>query len=839
MPSLTRAEAAERAALLSIESYAVDLDLTAGEEVFGSVTRVRFRCARPGADTFVEVHPVVLRGATLNGRVLDPSVLAGNRLPLTGLATENELVVRADMAYSNSGAGLHRFTDPADGEVYLHAMSFLDDAQRIFACFDQPDLKAPLTLAVTAPPQWTVLANSRGHSAALGRWVFEPTPPLSTYLMTLVAGPYHGRYAEHDGIPLGLHCRAALAEHLDRDADELFAVTRQCFDRYHELFGVRYAFGKYDQVFVPEFNAGAMENPGCVTLRDDLVFRSAVTEAEREIRAVIVAHEMAHMWFGDLVTLRWWDDVWLNESFAEYLGFRVTVEATAFTGAWTTFTADRKVWGYAADQRPSTHPVAPADVPDTASALLNFDGISYAKGASALAQLVTWLGDRAFFAGLRRFFAAHAYGNATLDDLLAALAEASGRDVRAWADVWLREPRVNTLRPVVSIASDGRYDAVSVVQTAPDAHPVLRPHRVALGLYDRDAAGRLVRHERVEVELDPTVDSGQTWVPALVGVPAAALLLVNDDDLTYAKVRLPEAELALLPSVADPRARAVLWSTAWHATFDAELPPDRFVVLAAAGLPVETSPGVFAAVLDLAATVAVPRYLPPALRPGAAQTLAAVCAGVLAVAEPASGRQLAAARGLVACAGQGEVGVLRGWLGGQGVPDGLAVDADLRWLVLRRLVVLGAAGTADIEAEAARDRSARGAEQAAGCRAALPDAVGKAEAWQAIVDGESLSNRLLLATAGGFWQAEQATLTQSYVDRYFVEMPSAADRRTPQVFNKLAALAYPRFAVAAGTAAAAERMLRRDDLAPGLRRAVLDQTDDLRRALAARALAGG
>jgi aminopeptidase N len=620
-------------------------------------------------------------------------------------------------------------------------------------------------------------------------------------------------------------------------------VTRQCFDRYHELFGVRYPFGKYDQVFVPEFNAGAMENPGCVTFRDDMVFRSAVTEADREVRTVVVAHEMAHMWFGDLVTMRWWDDLWLNESFAEYLGCRVTAEATRYRDVWSLFAGDRKIWGYAADQRPSTHPVAPTGVPDTDSALLNFDGISYAKGASALRQLVAWLGDEAFLAGLRRYFAAHAYGNASLDDLLAALAAESGRDVGAWARVWLREPQVNTLRPVVTVADDGRYATVSVHQSAPAAYPVLRPHRVALGLYDRDSAGRLVRHERVEVDLDPTVDSGQTPVPELVGVPAAALLLVNDDDLTYAKIRLPEPVLAdlpaLLPAVADPLARALLWSAAWDATHDAEWPPGRFVELAAAALPAETGLGVFAEMLHMATAVVVRRYLPEAERAAASATLAAACLGVLEAADPGSGRQLAAARGLVGCAGPAEVGLLRRWLAGQRAPEGLPVDAELRWLVLHRLVVLGAAGTADIDAEAGRDRSAQGAEHAARCRAAVADTVGKAEAWHAIVDGDGMSNRLLLATAGGFWQPEQAALTESYVDRYFVEMPGVAGRHTPQVFNRLAEMAYPRYAVAPETTAAAERMLRRPDLVPGLRRAVLDATDDLRRALAARALAGG
>jgi aminopeptidase N len=843
MPSLTRVEAAERAALLSVDGYLVDLDLTTGDAEFGATTTVRFTCARPGADTFVELRPAALRSATLNGGPLDVTALDDNRLRLADLATDNELVVVATMAYSNTGEGLHRFTDPADGAGYLYAQTFLDSAQRVFACFDQPDLKAPVTLAVTAPPEWTVLANGAGEQPEPGRWRFVTTQPLATYLVTLVAGPYHSRYTEHDGIPLGLHCRAALAEHLDRDAEELFEITAACLDRYHELFGLRYPFGKYDQVFVPEFNAGAMENPGCVTFRDEFVFRSAVTEAQRTGRAMVIAHEMAHMWFGDLVTMRWWDDLWLNESFAEYLGVRVAGEATRFPETWSEFTIDRKTWGYAADQRPSTHPVAPARVDDADAALLNFDGISYAKGAAALRQLAASLGDEAFFAGLRRFFAAHAYGNATLDDLLTALGEASGRDLGEWAKPWLRETGVTTLRPVAAVDPDGRYTAVTLVQTAPPGHPVLRPHRLALGLYDREAGGRVVRRERIEVDVDPAVDNGHTPVRALVGQPTAALLLANDGDLTYAKIRLTDAELTalpnLLPAVVDPLARTLLWSAAWDATRDGEFAPTSFLELAVTGLPAETDLAVFEQVVSWAADVTVAQYLAPVQRSGALAALAASCAGVLASAPPGSGRQLAAARGFVHCAGPADIEALRGWLTGTAAPAGLTADAELRWAVVRRLVVLGAAGAGDIDAESERDRSAHGAEHAASCRAALPDPAAKARAWESIVADGALSNRLALACAEGFWQPEQDALTSAYVQRYFDDMPAVAGWRTAGLMRRLASAAYPRYAVSHPTIEAAEHLLAHRDLPAGLRRAVLDETDDLRRALAIREPAGG
>ncbi|SCL22145.1 aminopeptidase N [Micromonospora inyonensis] len=830
MPSLSRVEATARGASITVESYQVDLDLTGDGDRFHSHVTITFR-ATPGAGTFVEVKPAQLVGVRLNDRALDPGLLVDDRLPLTGLAAVNTLTVEAEMAYSNTGEGMHRFVDPVDGETYLYAMSFLDDVQRIFAAFDQPDLKAPVTLSVTAPPEWTVAAN--GTLAATprpGRWEFAPTAPLATYFFSLIAGPYHVRRTEHDGIPLGLYCRRSLAAHLDADVEEIFTVTRQCLDRFHQLFAERYPFEKYDQAFVPEFNAGAMENPGLVTIRDDYVFRSAVTDSQRELRATTIAHEMAHMWFGDLVTMRWWDDLWLNESFAEYLGVRVTAEATRFDQAWTTFALRRKAWGYAADQRPSTHPVAPEEVTDAAEGLLNFDGISYAKGASVLRQLVAWLGDEAFLAGLNAHFAAHRFGNATLADLLASLSAASGRDLGGWAERWLRRPQVNTLRAEVGLDADGRYTEVAISQTAPETHPVLRPHRIAVGLYSVDGTV-----ERREVDLDPATDGGRTVLPELAGRPAARLLLPNDGDLTFAKVRLDPASVdavpLVLPGLADPLARALLWGEALHAATDGERPVTDVVALIAVALPAETEVIIAEDVLALSRPL-IDRYLEPGARDAALAEVAGACRRLLAAAPAGGSLQLAAAQGLIA-AGT-DTALLGGWLAGTGVPEGLTVDADLRWSLLRRLVVLGAAGEAEIAAEATADPSATGAVEAARCRAALPDPDAKRRAWEIVTRDTGLSNRLVEAAAGGFWQPEQAEVTGPYVARYFAEMPAAATLRTAWVAEQVAKLAYPRYAVAASTRELAAALLAREDLTPGLRRVVTDADDDLRRALVAR-----
>jgi aminopeptidase N len=832
MPSLTRAEALTRAATVSVDGYLVDLDLTeAGAETFHSRTVVRFG-AEAGAATFVDLEPAELISATLNGVPLERTALSGHRLALTGLAATNELVVQARMAYSNTGEGLHRFTDPADGLTYLYAHMFLDGARRIFPCFDQPDLKARFTLSVAAPADWLVAANAPAETAADGHWAFAETLPLSTYLVTLIAGPYHACTDEHDGIPLALYARRSLAEYLDAEAAELFTVTKQCLDRYAGVFQIRYPFGHYQQAFAPEFNFGAMENPGLVIFRDEFVYRSAVTDSDRETRANVVAHEMAHMWFGDLVTMAWWDDLWLNESFAEYMGTRVTAEATRFVDTWTTFAVGDKAWGMRADQRPSTHPVAPADVADTELALLNFDGISYAKGASVLRQLVAWVGDEAFLAGLNEHFAAHAYGNATLADLLGALSKASGRDLSAWADVWLRRAQVNTLRAVVTLDDRGGYASVAVEQTAPDAYPTLRPHRLGIGLYDRAADGTVVLRRRVEADLEA---AARTEVTELTGEKAADLLLLNDGDLTYAKIRLDERSAAsvpmILPLLGDSLARAVIWAGMLDAVVDGERPVAELVTLVLAALPVETDVVIVEDVLKMTRTL-VDRYATPETRPAALELVAQACDRLLAASPAGGSRQLAAARGLIGAAI--DVPRLRGWLDGTNVPDGLAVDTDLRWLILYRLVVLGAAGPEAIEQEFARDHSATGEQFAARCRAALPSPEAKERAWTMIISDTGTSSRLVEATAGGFWHPEQAALTAAYVPRYFAEMPEMMAVRSGMGAERVATAAYPRYAVDPGTRRLAAGLLAGDDVHAILRRTVVDEDDDMRRALDAR-----
>ncbi|HZG94288.1 MAG TPA: aminopeptidase N [Mycobacteriales bacterium] len=844
MRQLTRPEAAARAALLTVDRYDVTLNVTRGADVFGSTTRIRFSCAEPGSSSFAELLAAHVESITLNGRPLDVAdALAGHRIRLDGLGADNELVVVADCAYSRSGEGLHRFVDPADGEVYLYSQTFLYDAQQLFACFDQPDLKARFALTVHAPAEWEVVANAAPVAAHVGgagggpgavdadtgavrTHVFADTPPLSTYLFAVAAGRYAVAREEHDGIALGAYCRRSLARHLD--ADEIFTVTKASFDYYHRHFGLRYPLPKYDQLFVPEFNAGAMENLGAVTFNESFVFRSQVTESERLTRASVIAHEMAHMWFGDIVTMRWWGDLWLNESFATYMAPAVLTAATRFTNAWTHFATSDKTRGYRADQQPTTHPIS-TDVGDTDAALTNFDGISYGKGAGVLRQLVAWVGEDAFYAGLRSYFARHAYANASLDDLLGELSAASGRDLRRWADQWVGSAGVNTLG----------YDAHAavVVQTAPADHPTLRDHRIRVGRYD--LTGGVLRR-RDQVELD--VAGARTSVPELADGRPAHLVLVNDDDLTYTRTAFDECSLrtvlAHVGALPDPLARAVCWAALWELARDAALPAAEYVDAVVRGARGESEVATLGGLLANAQH-AVDRYLPPAASPAAADCLAAELLDLAGQPDVESSRQLALVRGFAATARSAEhLAVVAGWLAGSGVPAGLVVDTDLRWQLLVRLAARGAAGETAVADELRRDDTSSGRRWAATAHAALPTPGAKARVWADVIASDALSNDMVRGNVDGFWQPGQDDVCRPYADRYFAGVPGLWASRPVEIATEISRGLYPWTLIEQATVDRTDVVLA-GDLPHALRRVLLEQRAEVVRALSARAAVAG
>lgn len=841
--NLTRDEAATRAALLDVTSYTVDLDLTKGEKVFGSTTTLRFTCTEPGAATFADLVDAIVHEITLNGTALDPATAyADSRIALSDLQAENELVVRADCAYSHTGEGLHRFVDPVDDRVYLYSQFEVPDARRVFTTFEQPDLKAPYSFNVTAPEHWKVVSNSPTPEPTpvrdgVAHWAFEPTQRMSTYITAIVAGEYHEVQhvyeGKHGDIPLGHFCRQSLVEHLD--VDVLVDLTRKSFAFFEEQFDFPYPFGKYDQLYVPEYNMGAMENAGCVTLRDEYLPRSRQPRSFYEFRASVITHEMAHMWFGDLVTMKWWDDLWLNESFAEWACYWCEAEATEFTDAWTGFANARKQTGYRADQLPSTHPIA-ADNVDLHAVEVNFDMITYAKGASVLKQLVAWVGIEPFLAGLRQYFKDHAFGNAEFPDLLAALEKASGRELDGWAQEWLQTAGVNTLASSSEVA-DGAYTSFRVLQSASPEQPTLRRHRLGLGLYDRvggEAEGRLVRRDYLEID----VEGAETEVPELVGVAQPDLLLLNDEDHAFAKIRLDERSLATvtagLSKLDDSLARALVWSAAWDMTRDAEMAATDFVRLVLANIGAETDAWGVTRIPAYAA-LAVNSYSDPAGRAALKAEWETGLRDLLLAAEPGSDHQLTFVRSYAAAAhSESALADLAGLLDGSFGIEGLAVDQDLRWVLVTALAASGRFGDAEIDAELERDRTIAGQEKAAAARVSQPTAEAKEAGWRAIMD-PGTPNETSREMVFSIFRYGQDDVVAPYLERYLEAAETCVDTLG---FHKASVVLEHGFPKALGSAELVQRVddwLGDNEAPKGAVRYVQEGRADVVRALAAQA----
>ena len=836
--NLTRIEAEQRRALVDTRAYEVALDLTKGPEVFGSRSVVRFDAA-PGSTTFIDLIAREVREVTLNGRELSPAdVFADSRIVLDGLEETNELVVDADCEYTNTGEGLHRFVDPVDDEVYLYSQFEVPDSRRVFAVFEQPDLKATFQFTVTAPARWQVVSNQTTPEPVVdgetGTWTFAPTPVLSSYITAIIAGPYdvvRSDLTSADGrtIPLGIFTRRSLTEYLD--ADYIFEKTRQGFAYYEEKFQYAYPFEKYDQLFVPEFNAGAMENAGAVTFVETYVFRSKVTDAIKERRVVTILHELAHMWFGDLVTMKWWNDLWLNESFAEWASTISTAEATEWTEAWTTFQAMEKSWAYRQDQLPSTHPVV-ATINDLEDVQVNFDGITYAKGGSVLKQLVAWVGIDAFYAGVAAYFQKHHHSNTELSDLLVELEATSGRELTSWSKLWLETAGVNTLRPELEVDADGVITSFAVLQEAPADYPTIRPHRLAIGLYARRGE-KLVRTDRVEID----VDGPRTEVPELVGLSRGDLVLINDDDLAYAKIRLDEASLetalAHLSEIADPLARALVWGSVWDATRDAETRASDYVRLVLDNIATETESTTIRTTLSQLLQAAR-TYVAPSRR---ASTITAVGDGLWALAQGAeagSDAQFQFVTFFAAIAStETHREALAGLIDGSTTLEGLTVDTDLRWQLLEGLVLVGGAGEAEIDAALAADNTANGAQAAARARATIATTEGKQAAFASIVDSAEQPNAIVRATTLGFQHANDPAVLQPLVERYFASLTGIWESRSYHIADTLVSGLYPAGLADQALVDASYAWLEANPEVPALRRIVSESVSGVERALRA------
>ena len=853
--NLTRDEARRRADLLDVDSYDVHLVLDPSRATtFGSTTVIRFRSRVPGASTFADLVGATPHEITLNGAALDPAdVCADHRIRLDGLAADNELRVVADCTYSHTGEGLHRFVDPADDRVYLYSQMEVPDARRVFTTFEQPDLKAVFRFTVTAPSHWKVVSTAptpapeETEDEGMSVWRFPSTERLSTYVTAIVAGEYHEvldtYVGAHGEIPLGHYCRQSMVPYLD--VEELVDITKRGFAFFEDAFDYPYPFHKYDQLYVPEFNNGAMENAGCITLRDEYLPRSHQARWFYEQRANTILHEMAHMWFGDLVTMRWWDDLWLNESFAEWASHHASTKVTEYHEAWTGFTNQRKNWAYRQDQLPTTHPVA-ADLLDLHAVEVSFDGITYAKGAAVLKQLVAWVGESEFFAGLRAYFARHAFGNTEFSDLLTALEETSGRDLQPWAEEWLQTSGVNTLRAEFELDAEGRFSSFAVVQSADDGASTLRRHRIGIGLFDRDPEGRLVRRTTVETD----VVGERTEVSKLVGADQPDLLLLNDGDLSYAKVRFDERSLAtVLGSVGaidDSLARALCWGALWDMTRDAELGAEHFLDTVVRGLATETDETAVKQ-LPIYVQVALDQFTPRAARADLRARWERGMRELAETAAPRSDKQLTFVKSMAGTAGKRippssyggaarsaeGLDFLDGLLEGSVELDGLTVQADLRWALLTALAAHGRADRDRVLAELEHDNTIAGQERAAAALAVIPTREAKAEAWEDGALRDGVANETQRSIAYVFDVSEQIEALEPYVDRYLQVADTIWEEKGTQIASTMLEYMFPRALTGAETLAKVDAWLESSPADPAAKRFVLEVRADIARALAA------
>ena len=818
--NLTRIEAEERKAVIEAPiHYHVDLDLTVGAKNFGSKSFICFN-AKPGSSTFLDLIADEVTSIDLNGKSLDPAVaFQDNRIELTDLKEKNEVTVEARCRYSNTGEGLHRSVDPSDGNIYLYSQFEVPDARRVYAVFDQPDLKATFDFKVLAPASWIVTSNMpvatieddprETLDGTLGDkpnestrlWDFEPTPVMSSYLTAICAGPYaewHTEYLNEDGrtVPMAQYCRQSLAKAFAKDVDYLFDITKKGFAFYAKTWGVPYPYAKFDQIYVPEYNAGAMENIGMVTIRDSYVFESKVTDALAERRVVTVLHELAHMWFGDYVTMKWWNDLWLNESFAEFTSTLATAEATEWKDAWATFSSGEKSWALRQDQLSTTHPIV-APINDLNDTYVNFDGITYAKGASVLKQLVYYVGREKFFKGINNYLNKHAYSNATLADLLAELELTSGRDLKAWSAQWLEESGINTIATEVEENEDGTIKRLALRQTAPAEHPVLRAHRLAVGFYNEDPeTGKIVRTDRFELD----VDGELTVVDAAAGKARPSLILVNDDDLTYTKLRFDDKSLAFATSnlyrFDDALARSVIWLALWDMTRDGELPARQFIDTSLAALATEHESTTFRYALAQVSTTAW-HYTAPAERAEIVKHVAAELFKLAGQAKAGSDEQFQL---VTAYLGYGEPGDeafvanAKGLLDGSVAFDGLEIDNNFRWTIINALSTVNAIDQAGIDAELAKRETTENREFAYGARAVAGTAEAKAWAWNEALHNDELTNMQLEAVAGGFAATPRADLAEPYAEKYFEVADWIWEHKTFHMAEALLEGLYPGYA---------------------------------------------
>ena len=841
--NITRKEAIERASLISDPVYRVSLELDGKGDTFSCFASIDFK-SKENSNSWIDLVSPHVESIWLNGEELNvKEVFDGTRIKLQKLKQDNQLKIKAQCSYMNTGEGLHRHIDPVDSEVYIYTQFEVPDCRRVFPVFEQPDIKGVLNLTVKAPSNWTIISNTetpepKNIENNFSIWTFAQTPKMSSYLYAICAGPYAKKLDIYEGkfgsYPLAIFVRPSLSQFLDHE--EIFEVTKQGFKWFEDKFQIGYPFKKYDQVFVPEFNAGAMENVGCVTFRDEYIFRSRTTRTAYESRANTILHELAHMWFGDLVTMKWWNDLWLNESFAEWAAHWASSGATQYNEAWTLFHVQRKAWAYRQDQLPSTHPIA-ANMPDLDSVYENFDGITYAKGASALRQLVAWVGEENFLKGLKNYFEKHAWKNTELKDLLIELSNSSGRELDSWSKIWLESSGATLLRPEIEVDANNSITKLTINQEPPSSppglDPVLRPHRLALGVYEKQGE-KLVRIKRIEVD----VVGAKTIIKELEGIKRPDLLLVNDDDLTYAKIRLDSHSLNTatkeIASIESSLSRALIWGAVWDMVRDAEVGTGKYLDLVLAGIEKETDIGLVQQVL-MQCRSAIDVFADRKNRKNYNIKLATGLEKLINLANPGSDRQLALVRTFSAVATTEEqVAKVSQILDGLLKIEGLVVDTDLRWALLRRLVVVGKRGEKDIEEELKKDDTVMGREHAAGAKAAMPSLEAKKKAWDQVINNVNLTNSELHSILAGISYMDHEEVLKNFVDKYFDSVSNLWNARTHEIGQSLVTGLFPSTNINQEVVKKCDEFLDNNkELAVGARRIIVEQRDSLARALKA------
>lgn len=825
--NLTHAEATARSAALRLSTYELHLDVTSAPtdaDSYEVTSRITFTTTKP--KTFVDYLGKAVHAVRVNGEEVE-NTFDGGRVYLSNLPVGEELTVEitGSSYYSRTGQGLHRMHDQADDTTYLYSHLEPSDARRIFPCFDQPDLKASYEVHLTGPQGWQLLSNQPevGREKTEGGEVahFAPTPLLSTYLTAFAAGPYvekHSTWTAPDGsleVELRAFARASMAEYLD---DEILQVTAQGMDFFHSNFGYPYPWGKYDSIFVPEYNLGAMENPGLVTFTEHYLFRSAATRAQHAGRTNTILHEMSHMWFGDLVTPQWWDDLWLKESFAEFMGADSSVHATEYTEAWVNFAGQRKNWAYLQDQLPTTHPIK-AEIPDVDAARQNFDGITYAKGAAVLKQLVHYVGRENFYAGARDYFQEHAFAAATFEDLLTALKKHTDRDLDAWSTAWLRTWGPDTLTP--ELHTDG--DKIHELAIAVEAEDTTRPHRLNVALFDDS----LNKYATLDVDLE----GERTILDEASGLQAPALLLLNDGDHTYAKVRFDETSLETirtrLSDVPDELSRAVIWTSLWNLTRDGEWPVRSYLDTVLNHAPAESNPTLLTTAFANA-RYTIDHFVSDDVRESIRADYAERLWEVLQAASAGSDAQLTVARAAIQAlaATPEESGTQRLHALLDGSLDGLALDPDIRWSILRALAARDAASAEELEAEKERDNTLTGAAAYLGASHAFPSAEVKREVFDLVRTPGKYSNAEVDSLLAAFNAPRSAHLTEAFAQEYFDSLANLWEEHPIEIANRLVRGLYPDLAMAD---AATNEFLSKDR-PRALRRVLLECQDALRRA---------